>query len=149
MDYELWGKLLLAKVKFQYTDIPFGMTRKHHKQKTRDRWRTTQSLLATATKLVTLADCFADETRDEILADLVAYRRDNWRGTGALARLGLPPYIVTPLRDLSARLHQMKARLKQMLPPYIVIPLCDLSARLRQLRVRLRKMRLAALEPDR
>ena len=29
MDYELWGKLFLAGAGFQYTDIPFGMFRRH------------------------------------------------------------------------------------------------------------------------
>jgi len=149
MDYELWGKFFLAGARFQYTEIPFGMSRQHHKQKTRARWQATQSLVATATKLLTQANCFSDETRDEILTDLTTYLKDFWRDTGGLARIGLPPYIVMPLRDLRARLSQLKARLKRRLPPYIVMPLRDLRARLSQLKARLKKIRLAALEQDR
>ena len=36
MDYEFWGKLLLAGARFQYTEIPFGIFREHANQKTHD-----------------------------------------------------------------------------------------------------------------
>lgn len=104
MDYELWGKFFLAGARFHYTAIPFGMFRKHPEQKTRDGLATTQSLLDTAAKLVTQADCFSIETKAEMIADLHAYEKDYWKHTGRLARIGLPSQIVTPLRKLRFRL---------------------------------------------
>ena len=116
MDYELWGKLLLTGVKFQYTEIPFGMFREHPEQKTMDVWRQTQSLLDTAAKLVTHARCFSEETRGEILADLNGYRelykKNQWRNSGRLARIGLPPCMVIPLRNLRSKLQGVKKRFR-------------------------------------
>lgn len=103
MDYELWGKLFLAGAKFQYTDIPFAMFRKHQNQKTRDRFRTTESLIDTAVRMISAVECFPKETQDELLKDLQEYKKDYWRNTGPLARLGLPPQIVMPLRDLKLK----------------------------------------------
>ena len=120
MDYELWGKLLLTGVKFQYTEIPFGMFREHPEQKTMDVWRQTQSLLDTAAKLVTHARCFSEETRGEILADLNAYRelykKTHWRNSGRLARIGLPPCMVIPLRNLRSKLQGLKKRFGSSFP---------------------------------
>ena len=106
MDYELWGRLLLAGVRFEYTDIPFGIFRQHEQQKTHDGWRTTQSLIATATRLLALAEDLPHHTRQEILGDLRAYERECWRRTGRLARLRLPRRVVMRLRTLSATLHR-------------------------------------------
>ncbi|HEX9665708.1 MAG TPA: glycosyltransferase family 2 protein [Thermodesulfobacteriota bacterium] len=74
MDYELWGKFFLAGARFQYTEIPFGMFRRYAEQKTHDGMRTTQALIDNASRLVTLANCFSDETKKEILTDLKAYQ---------------------------------------------------------------------------
>jgi glycosyltransferase involved in cell wall biosynthesis len=110
MDYELWGKFLIAGAKFQYTDIPFGMFRRHANQKTHDGLVITQSLLSTAAKLANLADCFSEDTRKEILADLETYREEykisHWKKSGRLARLGLPASIVNPLRAVRAKLQK-------------------------------------------
>ena len=106
MDYELWGRLLLAGVRFEYTDIPFGIFRQHEQQKTHDGWRTTQSLIATATRLLALAEDLPHHTRQEILGDLRAYERECWRRTGRLARLRLPRRVVMRLRTLRATLHR-------------------------------------------
>lgn len=104
MDYELWGRLFLVGVKFQYTEIPFGMFREHPEQKAQDPLRVNASLFETAAKLIRLADCFSQETKRGLLADLDAYRvkyqRDYWRGSGRLARIGLPRELVTSLRRL-------------------------------------------------
>jgi glycosyltransferase involved in cell wall biosynthesis len=102
MDYELWGKFFLAGAKFQYTDIPFGMFRAHRNQKTQNSLQQNLSLLNTATKLATLAAFFSDETRKEILADLDGYKEHYWKGTGRLAKIGLPPQIVNSIRRLKA-----------------------------------------------
>jgi len=114
MDYELWGKFLLAGAHFQYTDIPFGMFRRHADQKTRNRWRTIEVLLTTAAQLVASATCFSEHQRNEILAELDSYRNDYfkraWRNSGRLGRTGLPPTIGVRLRTLKIRLQKLKER---------------------------------------
>jgi hypothetical protein len=110
MDYELWGELLLAGITFRYTDIPFGMFRKHLEQKTHDMLRTTESLIEAAATLVSRAKCFSAETKRDILADLEVYRiryqHNYWKGTGRLARLGLPHKLVTKIRNVKALLQK-------------------------------------------
>jgi hypothetical protein len=115
MDYELWGKLFLAGANFQYTDIPFGMFRKHPNQNSRNGLKMTESLLITAAKLALRADCISEEMREKILSDLDAYngrykksywKGSYWTGSGRLAKLGLPPSIVNPIRKLRAKLQK-------------------------------------------
>ena len=104
MDFDLWGKFFLAGATFQYTDIPFGMFREHAKQKTHDMLRQTRSLVETAAKLVHQAQSFPERTKNEILEDLRVYLKeyetDYWKGSGRLAKLGLPRALVLPLRRL-------------------------------------------------
>jgi hypothetical protein len=111
MDYELWGKLLIAGSHFQYTNIPFGMFRKHSEQKTHKGLQITESLIDTAIKLVNFARCFSEETKHAMLADLEAYRvmyqKNHWRNTGRLARCGLPRKIVTQIRRLRTNVRLM------------------------------------------
>ena len=111
MDYELWGRLLLAGARFRYTQIPFGIFRIHDDQKTGQGWQTTRSLVATAVKLAMQARDMPEHLRNEIIADLHAYERNYWRETGPLARLGLPEHVVLPLRDLHATLRRRAGRL--------------------------------------
>lgn len=103
MDYEFWGKLLLAGAKFRYTQVPFGTFREHDAQKTHDPVRTTASLLKTATELIELATCFSEDNKKELMGELDAYKADYdknyWDGSGRLARSGLPRSIVTYLRS--------------------------------------------------
>lgn len=106
MDYELWGKLLLKCVKFQYTEIPMGTFRQHKNQKTADGWENTQVLINVATKLVTHAEGLSEKTKRNILEELIAYRKDYWRSSGDLAKIGLPPTIVIPIRNLKMRLRK-------------------------------------------
>jgi hypothetical protein len=106
MDYELWGKFLLAGVAFQYTEILFAMFRQHSGQKTSADWAQTQSLVKTAVKLVGQTPDLPELERRTIVADLYEYERDYWRETGPLARLGLPPGVVLPLRDRRDRLRR-------------------------------------------
>jgi len=110
MDYELWGRLLLTGAKFQYTEIPFGMFREHPEQKTHAPLRITESLLKTAAELIILADCFTEEKKTELLTDLdiynADYRKAYWKGTGRLARIGLPRELVTSLRSLKTVLQK-------------------------------------------
>ena len=110
MDFDLWGKFFLAGATFQYTDIPFGMFREHPDQKINDVLRTTESLLSTAAQLARVAGCFSEETRKDILVDLDDYKeqylKDYWRGTGRLAKIGLPPMIVNPIRRVRAKLQK-------------------------------------------
>jgi glycosyltransferase involved in cell wall biosynthesis len=108
MDYELWGKLLCAGATFSYTDVQFGMFREHSEQKTHDVLQVTESLLSTAAKLAITADCFSEDTKKEIIAEInsysAAYKNDYWRGSGRLARIGLPRAIVAPIRTLRTRI---------------------------------------------
>src|SRR5262249_11063901 len=104
MDYELWGKLFLAGAKFQYTGIPFGIARGHPDQKTRQGLRQTQALISTATDLIALAKNLSESTRNQLLVELdvywVRYQKEYWRGSGRLARIGLPRIVVKALRNL-------------------------------------------------
>jgi hypothetical protein len=109
MDYQLWGKFLLAGAAFQYTQIRFGMFRLHGNQKTGDGWATTQSLVDNAVALVAQAQHIPEHVRQGMVADLRAYEREYWLDTGPLARLRLPPGVVLPLRDIHARLRQRAA----------------------------------------
>jgi len=111
MDYELWGKLLLAGAAFQYTQIPFAMFRLHSAQKTGEGWAQTQSLVKTAVKLVNQSRDLSQRTRESIIADLYAYECDYWRESGPLARLGLPPGVVLPIRKVHAGLRRHAVQL--------------------------------------
>jgi len=104
MDFELWGRLLLAGARIEYTGIQFGMFRQHGRQKTQDQWRQTESLVEAAKRLAGLPSQLSDKTRNEILAELDAYwksyQSSYWKSTGRLAQFGVPPFIANPLRDL-------------------------------------------------
>ena len=86
--------------------MPFGMFREHSHQKTYDSLRITESLIKTAAELLKVANCFSDEKKTELLADLDAYnaeyQRAYWKGTGRLARIGLPRGIVSQLRSIKS-----------------------------------------------
>jgi hypothetical protein len=104
MDYELWGRLLLAGATVRYTGIPFGMFRRHEAQKTQAICAQTLSTLDAAEALLELATDLDFRTKREILDDLRRYRYEfpqlAWRDTGRLARLGLPRSIVNGIRQL-------------------------------------------------
>jgi glycosyltransferase involved in cell wall biosynthesis len=104
MDYELWGRLLLAGAKVRYTGIPFGMFRRHEAQKTQAICAQTLSTLDAAEALLEMAIDLDLQTKREILNDLRRYRHEfpqlAWRDTGRLARLGLPRSIVNGIRHL-------------------------------------------------
>jgi hypothetical protein len=110
MDYELWGKFFLAGAEFRYTDIPFGMFREQPNQKTQNVLEQTDSLLDMAATLVLQSECFSTEVKQQLLGELRDYRRNYearcWRGSGRLARIGLPRSVVAPLRCLRARLQK-------------------------------------------
>lgn len=104
MDYELWGALLMAGATFQYTDIQFGMFRQHGAQKTANMLAQTESLIRSAAELTRRVDEFSEQEKQEILGELESYLRKfraaYWKGSGRLAKIGLPPVIVTPLRQV-------------------------------------------------
>lgn len=110
MDYELWGRLLLAGARPEYTPIPFGMSRRHAGQKTQDRLRQTESLAETARALLERAPGLSSALRGEILEEidgyLEAYRRGAVERPGRLERLGVPPILVRPLRGVRRWLAQ-------------------------------------------
>jgi glycosyltransferase involved in cell wall biosynthesis len=107
MDYELWGKFLLADICFQETDVPFGMYRRHPAQKTSDGHKVTQSLLTVALRLVDEAQHLPLRTKDSIRAELETYLHEypstQWRNSGRLAKWGLPRSLVVGIRALKQR----------------------------------------------
>jgi len=111
MDFELWGKLLLAGARFEYTHILFAMFRLHEQQKTGQAWAQTQSLVETALQLLEQARDLTAQERQHLAADLRAYELDYWRRTGPLARLGLAPSVVLALREKHAALRRRAAQL--------------------------------------
>ena len=117
MDYELWGKFLIAGARFHHTDVPFGMLRRHADQKISDGIRTTQSLIDSAMRLVALADGLSNEAKEIVSSELQTYLRyycdEHWKSSGRLARIGLPPRIVVPIRNGKRRLQKIfKAALR-------------------------------------
>jgi len=107
MDYELWGEFFLAGAAVQYTGIPFGYFRWHPAQKTQETLKQTASMLDAAAALTRRCESFSPALKQEILTGLeaygAAYPKEVWKGSGRLARLGLPPSIVLPLRSLMDR----------------------------------------------
>ncbi len=107
MDYEFWGKLLLAGARIQYTDIPFGMLREHGQQKTADGLRTTRELLNVASGFIPQATMLAEEVKTQISKELesywIEYQDQAWKESGRLARLGLPVSLVRQLRGIKAK----------------------------------------------
>ncbi|HXG51586.1 MAG TPA: glycosyltransferase family 2 protein [candidate division Zixibacteria bacterium] len=103
MDYDLWGRFLIAGACFQCTDVPFGMLRSHRDQKTTDGLRTTESLVRTALKLLEQADGLSGSTREtiemELRAYLAEYPEKHWKKSGRLARIGLPRSLVIRIRS--------------------------------------------------
>jgi glycosyltransferase involved in cell wall biosynthesis len=103
MDYELWGKFFLAGAKFKYTDVPFGMHRRHADQKSNDLSRSTEALKPVTKRLLERANSLSKEEKDMIREELdayfAAYPEIQWRESGRLARLGLPKRVVTGIRQ--------------------------------------------------
>jgi len=104
MDYELWGKFFLAGAAVHYTGIPFGFFRSHKGQKTQENLKQIESTLNDAAALTAMATSLSPAAKQEILADLQAYRETYpaavWKKSGRLARMGLPSSIVIPIRNL-------------------------------------------------
>ncbi len=105
MDYRLWGELLLAGASLHYTGLPFGLFRRHQAQKTEDTPTQIASMLDAAESLITRSHLLSSREKEELLADLRRYRSEYremlWRGSGRLARLGLPRALVNAIRQLS------------------------------------------------
>src|SRR5262249_38079307 len=102
MDYELWGKFFLAGAEFQYTNVPFGVHRRHGGQKSHDLARSTEALRPITMRFLGLADCLSknekDTIREELEAYFAAFPEMQWRQSGRLVRLGLPKPIVAGIR---------------------------------------------------
>jgi hypothetical protein len=111
MDFDLWGRFLLAGAQFRYTQIPFARFRIHGDQKTGQGWATTLSLTATAARLVARAPHLAEAERLRLVTMLHAYEREYWLNTGPLARVGLPASLVLSLRRFYARARRRAAAL--------------------------------------
>jgi len=123
MDYELWGRLLLAGATVRYTRIPFGVFRRHEAQKTHQIHEQTMSTLDVAEALLGIATNLDPQTREDISGELRRYRDEypaiSWRNSGRLARFGLPRSIVNAIRHLrqAGRSVQWPAAVAEMMPP--------------------------------
>lgn len=105
MDYELWGKLLLGGATIRYTGAPFGVFRHHEAQKTSLHLERQVALMIDDAEALLHRDRRVDDDlKRELLADLERYRRAypdiHWKYSGRLARWGLPPAVVTPIRRM-------------------------------------------------
>jgi hypothetical protein len=104
MDYELWGQFLLSGAEMRYIGIPTGIFRTHQAQKTQQAVKQTESMIDAALALLERPNPLSEDVKREILTDLYAYREEYpkrmWKGSGRLARIGLPPSIVEPVRTL-------------------------------------------------
>jgi glycosyltransferase involved in cell wall biosynthesis len=113
MDYELWGKLLIAGARFHYTQVPFAIFREQPEQKTKDVLRQTQSLVNSAMKLVRQSTDFSEPFRETLLAELhqfgIRYEDKHWKASGRIARLGLPRDVVLWLRRLIGGIKRLPA----------------------------------------
>jgi hypothetical protein len=117
MDYELWGRFFLAGARVEYTGIPFGFFRRHEAQKTKAIQAQTESTFDVAEALLALSESVSAAEKADILAELTAYREAYpelaWRHTGRLARLGLPPSIVTPIRTIKEKVERTISDLRR------------------------------------
>lgn len=102
MDYDLWGKLLLAGAKIEYTGVDIGIFRRHEDQKTADGWVQTEALCSTARSLVRRQDEWDLEKKKKYIEKINQYEERTWRSTGRLARLPIPRLIVRKLREWKA-----------------------------------------------
>lgn len=121
MDYEFWGRLFLAGATFHYTGVPFGMFRHHQGQKTFQHCiKQTESMLDDVEILLGRADSMSANIKREILADLQRYRKaypkEHWKSSGRLARIGLPPLVVTPIRQFRRAVEQRIGNLMTSAP---------------------------------
>jgi hypothetical protein len=94
--------------------VPFGVFRRHEAQKTQLHREQTDSSLNAAAALIARST-LSPELKRELLTDLDLYRQEYpavvWRYSGRLARLGLPPSIVNPLRGLKRTMGRTLASL--------------------------------------
>jgi hypothetical protein len=98
MDYELWGKFFLAGAKFKYTDVPFGMHRRHADQKSNDLSRSTEALKPITKRFLERANSLSKEEKDMIREELTLILppiRNTVARIGTLGALGLPKPVVT------------------------------------------------------
>jgi len=99
MDYEFWGRLLLAGLRVERTQIDFGIFRRHDDQKIADHDRITESLVEGAHSIIDAHPDWSPEKKGQLHAHVEAYWRDFNRDTGLLARIGLPRPVRTFLRS--------------------------------------------------
>jgi hypothetical protein len=114
MDYELWGRLLMAGASIHYTGIPFAMFRRHPEQKTSQRLRQTEALVASALGLLgEAADLPAplrEELREELDRYLEGYRLRRRGRAERLQALGVPLPVVRGLTRLAEGLRSLRTR---------------------------------------
>jgi hypothetical protein len=114
MDYELWGRFLLAGARVLYTGIPFGYFRLHQAQKTRETLKQIDGTLDAAVELLAMDRSLPPSIKQTVLSDLHAYRQEYpeivWKHSGRLSRLGLPKRMVAAVRHLKRTVDRLCGR---------------------------------------
>jgi hypothetical protein len=99
MDYEFWGRLMLAGLRIQHTHIDFGIFRRHDEQKIADHEKITESLVEGAHSTIDAHPTWSSEKKERLHAHVEKYWEAFNRDTGLLARMGLPRSVKALLRS--------------------------------------------------
>jgi hypothetical protein len=90
MDYEFWGRLMLAGVEIKRTHIDFGIFRKYEGQKISDRVAITRSLVDGARLLIAAHPEWSSEKKAELRHHVDAYWREyKWKARRDAGRRAL------------------------------------------------------------
>ena len=100
MDYEFWGRLMLAGLRVQHTHIDFGIFRRHDNQKIADHERITESLVEGAHSVIRAHPTWRSEKKERFHAHVREYWQSFNQDAGLLTKMGLPSSVVRVLRDL-------------------------------------------------
>lgn len=98
MDYDLWGRMLLAGADVQHVDVDVALFRHHAAQKTTSSWQVTQDLVTRAQYFARQHPEWTEAKKRRMVQRLKDYEEQVWRRSGRLARMGLPRPLVRQLR---------------------------------------------------
>lgn len=99
MDYEFWGRLMLAGLRIKRTHIDFGIFRRHDGQKIADHERITESLVKGAHSIIDAHPTWSLEKKERLYSHVENYWKAFNHDTGLLDRMGLPHAVKSFLRS--------------------------------------------------
>lgn len=102
MDYDLWGRMLLEGAEIEYVDIEVCYFRIHNAQKTKSVRSSTKIMVEAAIRLTEQHPTWSGQQKKNAQRRLRQYRREEWRKTGRLSKMGLPESIVRYMRSVYA-----------------------------------------------